>query len=158
MSNQPRRILFLEDDHESLIPVCELLETIHGFEVDLSASHEVLDWLRQKQYDLLCVDLMISPKSVNEGDEVLDNLHFPGVHWQTTGLEFLRRLRRGELTDAQVPGTAAQVPVIVLSAVADDSAEIGGPLDEERTRYIEKPFDVGELMSTITQMIEQTEL
>lgn len=156
MSNQPRRILFLEDDHESLTPVCELLETIHGFEVDLSASKEVLDWVRQRQYDLLCVDLMISPRSVNGGDEVLENLHFPGVHWQMTGLEFLRRLRRGELTDPHTQGTAVQVPVIVLSAVADDSVAQLGPLDEEQTRYVEKPFDVGELITTITQMIDQT--
>lgn len=152
MSEQKRKVLLLDDDYESMAPLKDLLETIYGLEVNLSAAKEIIEQLRQVRYDLLCVDIMILPKSLNGNQEEVENIHFTGVHWQTTGLVFLDRLRRGDFSgDGQ--GTAPGTPVIILSAVADDSLVDAGYLEGPRTRHLEKPFDVGELIDTIMDLI-----
>lgn len=157
MSGKKRKILLLDDDYESMVPLKDLLETIFDFEVTLSAAKETVAQLRQVRYDLLCVDIMILPKSLNGKDEEVENIHFDGVHWQTTGLAFLDRLRRGDFSAAG-QGTAPDTPVIILSAVADDSLADAGYLAGKRTRHLEKPFDVDELINTMVQMIDEATL
>jgi CheY-like chemotaxis protein len=154
MSGRKRKVLLLDDDYESMAPLKELLETFYEFEVDLSAAKEILGQLRSVRYDLLCLDIMILPKSLNGDDREVENIHFAGVHWQRTGLAFLDRLRRGDF-GGEGQGTAANTPIIILSAVADDSLADAGYLEDSQTRHLEKPFEVDVLIETMLQMMDQ---
>jgi CheY-like chemotaxis protein len=154
MSEKKRKVLLLDDDYQSMAPLKELLETLFDFEVDLSAARETVERLTNVRYDLLCIDIMILPKSLNGDHEEVENIHFDGVHWQTTGLAFLDRLRRGDYR-GDGAGTAPDAPVIILSAVADDSLVDAGYLAGQRTRHLEKPFDVDVLINTMMQMLDE---
>jgi CheY-like chemotaxis protein len=155
MSKRNRSILLLDDDYASMAPLKEILEAMYGFDVELSAAKEIMARLAVKRYDLLCVDVMILPKSINGNHREIENICFEGVHWQKTGLEFLRRLRRGDFSSGREHGTSLQVPVIVLSAVANDSLTEAAPTGATNIRHIEKPFDLGQLIATMVQMMEQ---
>jgi CheY-like chemotaxis protein len=152
MSSEKRKVLLLDDDYPSMAPLKDLLETFFEFEVELSAAKTLIDHLHTVRYDLLCVDTMILPKSLNGTQDEVENIHFDGVHWQATGLAFLERLRRGDFGPAP-QGTPPDVPVIILSAVADDSLVDAGYQPGATTRHVEKPFDVEQLIDTIVQMM-----
>jgi two-component system phosphate regulon response regulator PhoB len=64
----------------------------------------------------------------------------------TTGLELLRRLKRDEMTD--------HIPVIMLTAKAEDSSKISG-LDSGADDYIAKPFSPRELLSRIKAILRR---
>lgn len=155
MSSEKRKVLLLDDDYASMAPLKDLLEALCHIDVDLSASKETLDRLRTVRYDLLCIDIMILPKSLDVRQEEVENIHFDGVHWQKTGLAFLERLRRGDFAAGE-RSTSPNVPVIVLSAIPDDSLEGAGYRDGPTTRQLEKPYEVEVLINTITEMIGES--
>jgi CheY-like chemotaxis protein len=145
MADQPRRILLFEEDYESMYDLKEHLDEAFGWEVVLSAAESLLERLGRERFDLLVVDIMIHHRSPDaEGNEV-KNVHFEGVSWRKTGLEFVKRLRRGDLT-AGGESTSPDVPVIMLSAVANDS--VHGELQDEIAveGYFEKPFRLEDLV------------
>lgn len=156
MAEIPKRVLLFDDDYESMVALKFYLEHKMGLQVELSAERALLEQLAAEQFDLICIDLMIHPVSLNAQDEEVKNVHFDGVNWQKTGLEFLRRLRKGEFSPAGGgPGTAPTVPVIVLSAVANYSVEdeLGPEVAVEG--YIEKPFSLEEMAEKIRTLLAE---
>jgi CheY-like chemotaxis protein len=155
MRSTQKKILLFDDDYESMVVVKQYLERASGFQVELTAERTILERLVQEKFDLICVDLMIHPTSLNAADEEVENVHFEGVNWRRTGLEFLRRLRRGEFSDASGPGTSPDVPVLVLSAVANYSigAELGQAVRVEG--YVEKPFALEEITEQIRRLLPE---
>lgn len=146
-------ILLLDDDYESMSPLKFFLEEVHGHRVELTAAAEITERLRHEHFDLLCVDLMIHPVSLDANNQEVTNLHFAGVNWQKTGLTFLQQLRQGRFSDGQGKGTSAQVPVLILSAVANHLLEETLVTRDKHTAYLEKPFDLEELMSLLEQLL-----
>ncbi|MCE7983004.1 MAG: DNA-binding response regulator [Caldilinea sp. CFX5] len=149
---QPKRILLFDDDYESMAPLKLFLEEINGYAVELTARADVPQRLATERFDLLCIDLMIHPVSLDANLEEVTNLHFAGVNWQKTGLVLLERLRRGDFSPGDA-GTPATVPVIVLSAVADRTTDELAATADRQTVYWEKPFDVEEIQGVIERLL-----
>lgn len=137
------RILLFDDDHESMQPLADELHE-QGYEVVISAAQEITRRLSQERFDLLIVDIMIHPYSPGKDDNsIVHNVHYPGVNWQATGEEFLRRLRCGDYEGPDGSGTRRTVPVVVLSATADSDRSY------EAQAVFEKPFDLEEVIAKI---------
>ena len=158
MVQTPKQILLLDDDYESMAPLKIYLEEVQGHCVTLTAADLILDRLRQEKFNLICLDLMIHPISLDEQNEEVTNIRFPGVNWQKTGLAFLERLRAGTYSSAGTGtvtdgGTSPLVPVIILSAVADRSREEQLLRADEQISYLEKPFDLDEIVELIEHIL-----
>lgn len=151
--NRPKRILLFDDDYESMEPLKLFLEAINGFNVELTAQADIVQRLAQEHFDLLCIDLMIHPTSLDAQQEEVTNVHFAGVNWQKTGLTFLERLRRGAFVQDPTQGTLPAVPAIVLSAIADRSTDELTITDDPLTEYWEKPFDLEEIVAAIERLL-----
>jgi CheY-like chemotaxis protein len=144
-------VLLFEENLESMRDLRDYLLEEYGWDVTISAERGILDRLRTERFDLVCVDVMILQKSLNEAGEEVDNVVFDNVRWLQTGVEFLHRLRRGEFTGEH--GTPSNVPVLVISAVAGSSLE---PLSQERIQgYVEKPFRLEELVERMRGLLEE---
>lgn len=141
-----KRILLFDDDYENMFPFKQFLEK-QGYAVELTAQAEILYRLSSERFDLVCVDFMIHPQSPNSEGIPVENVCFEGINWQHTGEEFLRRLRGGQFMGENGRGTPATVPTIVISATAHDE-QIG-----QANTVFEKPFDIGEVLTTIQQLI-----
>lgn len=155
MGSTQKKILLFDDDYESMVVVKQYLERALGFQVELTAERTILERLAQERFDLICVDLMIHPTSLNAADEEVENVHFEGVNWRRTGLEFLHRLRQGEFSQDKNSGTSPEVPVLVLSAVANYSvgAELRRAMRVEG--YVEKPFALEEITEQIRRLLPE---
>jgi CheY-like chemotaxis protein len=121
--------------------------------VTLTAEKSLLERLGHERFDLILVDWMIHSTSLNEAGEEIVNVHFEGVSWHKTGLEFLRRLRQGEFS--QENGTPANVPAIVLSAVADNALEGEAARELSVAKYVEKPYRLNELADLICKLLQE---
>jgi CheY-like chemotaxis protein len=160
MSTKPKRILIFDDDYESMEPLKLFLEEVNGYSVELTARAGITDRLATERFDLLCIDLMIHPVSLDAQLQEVTNLHFSGVNWQKTGLTLLERLRRGDFNhqgdhqDNEHNSTPATVPVIVLSAVADRTSDELTVTHDPLTEYWEKPFDLEEIISAIERLLK----
>lgn len=143
------RILLFDDDYESMLPLVTELEEL-GYRVDLTADEEILTRLATTTYDLICVDFMIHPQSPGQADDnsVISNVHYPGVNWQRTGQEFLRRLRSGEYDRGGEQGTRCTVPAIIISATAKSGEKY------DAAAFFEKPFDIDEILKTIDSLLQ----
>ena len=144
-----RRILLMEDDYASMCDTKEFLEEL-GHEVELTASATILNRLAREKFDLIIVDIMIQPKSIN-GKEQIDNVHYDNVNWSLTGTEFAMRLRRGDYTSDSPEATPPDVPVIILSAVA------GPPVPNTLPNLfrMEKPFRLSQLAEKIKEIVRE---
>lgn len=154
MTTNNRHILLLDDDYVSMEPLKEVLETKFGYQVDLTAAATLVEQLQKVRYDLLCVDIMIHPKSLDQAGNEVDNLHFNETNWQLTGLAFLKHFRNGEFSSTNSAGTSPQTPVIVLSAVAQNSVDEVTALGVANTRHIEKPFSLAQLIKTMNELMD----
>jgi CheY-like chemotaxis protein len=155
MAEKQKSVLLFDDDYESMVALKFYLEHKLGLQAELSAERTLLERLAVEQFDLICVDLMIHPVSLDALDEEVQNVHFEGVNWQKTGLEFLRRLRQGNFSQAEGSGTAPTVPVIVLSAVANYSVEDELGQEVAVEGYIEKPFSLEEMAEKIRTLLRE---
>jgi len=153
MSAKQKQILLFDDDYESMEPLKLFLEEVSGYRVELTARADIIERLANERFDLLCIDLMIHPVSLDAELQEVDNLHFTGVNWQKTGLALLERLRRGDFSPHPNTGTRATTPVLVLSAVADRSTEDLTVTDDGFTEYWEKPFDLEEILAAIERLL-----
>ena len=154
MPNEPKKLLFFEDDYENLRDLQDYLEQDLGWQIEVTAEASILERLGAENFDLLVVDLMIRPESLDANGNNVQNVHFPGVSWLRTGLEFLQQLRNGTFVTTPGQGTSPDVPVIVLSAVANYSVEDALPDGDASTEYVEKPFLVGELIACIERLTQ----
>jgi CheY-like chemotaxis protein len=152
MVARKKRVLIFDDDFESMRGLKEHLEIDCGWAVELSAESRLLTRLADERFDLMILDLMIHSTSFDAEDQVVQNVHFSQVNWRETGLEFLRRLRAGAFSKPDGPGTPPDVPVIILSAVADESVKealISGPA----VIYAEKPFRLEQIIGLIDKLV-----
>ncbi len=138
------------DDNQDLVSVKRYLETHCDWDVVLSAAKDIPQRLSMERFDLILLDLMIAPKSWNhETCEEIDNVQFEGIDYYFTGIELLRRIRRGEYVQSEDLGTYPNVPVIAFSALASDPLK-----DELKDKlgvidHFDKPFDPEELSDAI---------
>jgi CheY-like chemotaxis protein len=155
MPSEPKRLLFFEDDYENLRDLREYLERDLGWQIEVTAAAGILERLASEAFDLIVVDLMIRPTSLDAEGKEVQNVHFPEVSWLRTGLEFLQRLRDGAFSTRAGQGTPPDVPVIVLSAVANYSVEDALPNGDATTEYVEKPFVVRDLIARIRRLTQE---
>ena len=88
MPSERKRLLFFEDDYDNLRDLEEYLERDLGWQIEVTAQESILARLATETFDLLVVDLMIRPESLDaEGNKVV-NVHFQDVSWLRTGIEF----------------------------------------------------------------------
>ncbi len=154
MSARPKKLLLLDDDYESMESLHSYMQNELGLSVEFSAEANLLERLDREKFDLIIVDLMIHPQSLNAKKEQVQNIHYDGTRWDRTGLEFIRRFRAGEYTSTG-KGTSASVPMIVLSAVADSTMnrEWGKIIQNEH--HLEKPFRLSELRNLIRRLLQE---
>jgi CheY-like chemotaxis protein len=155
MSVALHRLLLLEDDYEMMRDLKEYIEEEMSWEVELTANYKILDRLAHEKFDLLMIDLMIRPTSPDAEGQPVENVHFAGVNWQTTGLEFLRLLRLGKFQCELGVGTSPQVPVLIVSAVAGYSVKNHLGKDVPFDGFVEKPFRLEELRDRLRRLIKE---
>lgn len=150
--SKSNKILILDEDYQTMYLLKNHLEEHFGYVVKLSAQMDLFEHLKHDHYDMIILDIMIKPKSIDLNNEEVENIHYDNVNWKKTGLEFLRRLRKGEYQNKSGEGTLPNVPVILLSAIADNSF-----MDESlpgTDDYIEKPFRMESLVNKIQNILE----
>jgi len=154
MSEKLRKILMLDDDYESMQSLQVFVKRELNMDVELTAEKKLLQRLGKEKFDLLVVDLMIHPKSFNGENREVENIHYDDVKWDRTGLEFIRRFRKGEYTHGG-QGTSVDVPIIIMSAVSDTAAngEWGKIIQNERR--MEKPFRLSDFMKLVNTLLQE---
>ena len=153
---QNSRILIVDDDLLTMLPLRDALQTLHGYHVTLTAEKTLVTKLSAERYALLFVDLMIHKESFDiANNRLIENIQFPNVNWKRTGLEFIKQIRGGAFMVPSRVGTRPDVPIIVLSAAADKTT-----LDELRlycldssTVYMEKPYLLADIVQCISQLL-----
>lgn len=133
----------------------EYLEEELGWSVELTAARNILERLGQERFDLITVDVMIHPLSLDADRQQIQNVHFEGVSWLKTGLEFLKRLRTGKLSHDAEQGTSPNVPVIVISSLPNQSimSELGEGIHVDGC--IEKPFRLSEMVDRMCKLLQE---
>jgi CheY-like chemotaxis protein len=154
MSNKIKNILMIEDDYQSMQYLRSYLESNMGWEVVLIAEKELLEKLSTNRYDLILLDLMIRPQSPDSSGKMKINIQYEGINWKQTGLEFLRRFRSGEYSQKD-KGTPPDVPIIILSAVAESSVNENPEAGFHNEKYVEKPFRLKDLIEQIHKLLEE---
>jgi PleD family two-component response regulator len=154
MSDKPQKILMLDDDFESMQNLQVFVKKELQIDVELTAEKSILQRLDEERFDLLVVDLMIHPRSFNAENLEVENIHYDEVKWDRTGLEFIRRFRKGEYTQTG-HGTSTNVPIIVMSAVSDSAAngEWGKIIQNEHR--MEKPFRLSDFMKLVNSLLQE---
>jgi CheY-like chemotaxis protein len=152
IQNQSKKVLFFDDDYESMRDLKEHLEETLKWQVELTANMKIIERLSKERFDLIVVDLMIHPVSLDANREEVQNIHFEGIPWLRTGLEFLKRLRRGEFSKEIGRGTPSDVPVIILSAVGYSvEDELEGEILV--AVHMEKPFRLDDMVKQICNLL-----
>jgi CheY-like chemotaxis protein len=150
---QKKKVLIIEEELEIMRDLQEHLIEELGLEVEMTAEKGILKRLSEVKFDLLLVDLMIQPTSYDQDDREVNNIQFEGINWRKTGLEFIRRLRNGDFSTSAGQGTSPNAPVIILSAVANDSVSD----DDKKTigvkDFVEKPFRLADVVEVIKKNI-----
>jgi len=149
-----KRVLLLEEDFESMRDLKEHLEEMFEWHVELTADASLLQRLSRERFDLIVVDVMIRPTSPDAHGNEVQNIHFDGVHWLRTGLEFLQRLRRGEFSEEGL-GTSPDVPVLVLTAVGDRSEVENLRKEVSFDSCVNKPFRLEELVNRMRRLLKE---
>jgi len=120
------RILLVEDDDRLAAMVSDYLGAA-GLRVHTEGSGErALDLLLREPFDAVVLDLML-----------------PGID----GLEVCRRLRA-------LPGAAAEVPVLMLTARGDAADRVVG-LELGADDYLPKPFEPRELLARLRAILRR---
>lgn len=148
MTSSKKNIFWLEDDPDSLEEHYELI--CKSYNVEIGAHEELITQPREIIFDLLIIDFMIHRYSEDyKTKEEVKNINFPDIPWRQIGLEFLRRIRKG---DYKKYGFNQNIKVIVITGVGNNSAKI----EAEKIGidgYLEKPVSIEELEKTITHVL-----
>jgi len=147
------KILMVEDDVESMKDVKAHLEEDLNYTVTMSAEIDLPSRLAHTRFNLILLDLMIRPFSIKEQGVRVETLHFDDVNWRETGLEFLKRFKRGDYWRSDEHGTPPETPVIILSAIADTFVEIHPEVQELTAQYIEKPFRLSDFDRQLQEVL-----
>jgi CheY-like chemotaxis protein len=150
--SSPPRVLLFDDDDSAMRGLQEHLTKQLGWRVDLAADAAILGRLPHERYDLLLVDSMVHTQGELNG-QAIKNVEYPGVIWRKTGLEFLRRLRRGEYSSPH--GTPPEGPVSILSALTGPSIENELGPEVVVQAMFEKPFTLEELVAEMCRLLKE---
>lgn len=134
-----KRILFVDDENWSVSPYFEVLQD-KKIEIDFAEnSDQAIDFLRQKKYDLIVLDIMFAP-----GTMMGEN-----VEPRRAGSTLLAKIRHKEIPNLQ---TEPNVPVLVLTAVTN-----GQVLDTIRDLQVKeicrKPAAFDEVIDKIVNIL-----
>ena len=124
--NTQARILSIEDDPE-MSSLIQLIFERKGHRVIGARRGELgLELIKSLKPDVLLLDLML-----------------PDID----GWELYRQMK----TDKEL----AKVPIIIVSARSEEQDAISGFHVIDNDRFIQKPFEVKELIDTVTHMLEK---
>ena len=124
--NTQARILSIEDDPE-MSSLIQLIFERKGHRVIGARRGELgLELIKSLKPDVLLLDLML-----------------PDID----GWELYRQMK----TDKEL----AKVPIIIVSARSEEQDAASGFHVIDNDRYIQKPFEVKELIDTVTHMLEK---
>jgi DNA-binding response OmpR family regulator len=121
------RVLVVEDDADIAELVSRYLDKAGYTSSRVSSGRDALDAVRSKPPDLIVLDVMLP---------------------QIDGLEVCRLLRANEAT--------AQIPIIMLTARADESERIVG-LEIGADDYLPKPFSPNELVARVRALLRRAQ-
>ncbi|MEJ2108275.1 MAG: response regulator [Acidiferrobacteraceae bacterium] len=126
MSSSNPHILIV-DDERAIREMISLALTREGFAcLEAANAHEAEKLIQDEEPDLVLLDWMM-----------------PGV----SGIDFIRRLRKGEQTRA--------LPIIMLTAKTEEQDKIQG-LDTGADDYLAKPFSTRELIARIRALLRRS--
>jgi CheY-like chemotaxis protein len=131
----PKRILFVDDEDWSVTSYFEKLRD-HHIEVDLARNgDEAIAWLQKTAYDLIVLDIMLPPGAKIGKD----------VEPRKAGAILLHMIRRHEVLEMK---TAPDVPVVILTAVADQKL-----LESIRQLQVTEVFQKPALFDEVTEKL-----
>lgn len=144
-SSKEKKVIFWFEDQSAAIE--SYLKEIRGdYEVVVSADINDIKQNRDHPINLLIMDIMIHPNgSDHETKTKVNNLHFEGIYWKDTGLEFLRRIRLGEYEQW---GILQGTPIIVHTAVVDYQIEEQA-MELQISAFLKKPCSLSDLEAAI---------
>ena len=122
-----KQSILVIDDEPAIRDMLQIALDAAGFKVELAED--------EKQEYPIFID--------TPPDLILLDWMMPG----TSGIEFLRKLRRDELN--------INIPVIMLTAKVEEASKISG-LDSGADDYIAKPFSPRELVSRVKAILRRT--
>jgi len=148
MTNKKKHIFWFEEDLELLKDYYNSLLDV--FDVTFGAS---LDLVKQKRHvDLLILDIMIHQKSIVLNGKEIENLTYGEPSWDTTGMEFLSRVREGEY---KVFGFNKNVPVVIYSCRSEFTIRERAK-ELKVSAFLEKPVSIDKFIGTVTGVLDGT--
>lgn len=126
LSDIRQKILIVDDELDTLIPLKMALEAEDYLVVEASSGTEAIEKTRSDHPDLILLDLMM-----------------PGMD----GFEVCKVLKNDTLTD--------HIPVIMLTAKGEIDDKIEG-IETGADDYVTKPFDLGELKARIKMILRRS--
>lgn len=126
LSDTRQKILIVDDELDTLIPLKRALEAEDYLVVEASSGMEAIEKARSKHPDLILLDLMM-----------------PGMD----GFEVCKVLKDDVLT--------GHTPIIMLTAKGEIDDKIEG-IETGADDYVTKPFDLGELKARIKMILRRT--
>jgi len=143
-----KKIFWFEDDKHLLEAHFKKLQK--KYEVIIGAHWELIKKTRQQAFDLVLLDIMIHKFSFDvKNQKEVENIEFQDVHWSNIGVEFLKRIRKGEY---ETYGFNKNVPVVAATARVDystrEAVENIGVSD-----FLVKPFTIDKLKISIEKVL-----
>jgi len=126
LSDARQKILIVDDELDTLIPLKMALEAEDYQVVEASSGMEAIEKTRSHHPDILLLDLMM-----------------PGMD----GAEVCKVLKEDPLT--------GHIPIIMLTAKGEIEDKIEG-IETGADDYVTKPFDLGELKARIKMILRRT--
>ncbi|MCD4840449.1 MAG: response regulator [Methanosarcinales archaeon] len=126
LSDTRQKILIVDDELDTLIPLKRALEAEDYLVVEASSGMEAIEKARSAHPDLILLDLMM-----------------PGMD----GFEVCNVLKDDVLT--------SHIPIIMLTAKGEIDDKIEG-IETGADDYVTKPFDLGELKARIKMILRRT--
>jgi two-component system response regulator VicR len=124
MTDDPRRVVYIEDEQE-MIDLVRLILSRKGFEViGANGGREGLDEIRKSLPDLVLLDLMMPDMD---------------------GWEVYQQMKAEEAT--------RQIPVIIITAKAQNIDKVLGLHIAKVDDYISKPFSPKELVDSVERVL-----
>lgn len=128
LSDTRQKILIVDDELDTLIPLKRVLEAEDYLVVEASSGMEAIEKTRSAHPDLIMLDLMM-----------------PGMD----GSEVCKVLKDDALT--------GHIPIIMLTAKGEIDDKIEG-IETGADDYVTKPFDLGELKARIKMILRRTNI
>ena len=148
MNGKKTRIYYFEDDLEGLEEVVEALK--EDYDVINSAKVADVETKRKDHFDIVIIDIMIHPQEHEDDPQrTPENVTFADIPWTRTGVEFLRRIRRGQYKQFGFP---QNIQCIIATAAVDQN--MVKELDALGiNKMLEKPFTIETMETAISELL-----